>query len=248
MKKYLTLFLLALPLSAIAGFEVVAKPPHPVPVGGRATAPGSVTLSAVSYIGEPHAEIELRRGFGRDVKLIDALKQIAPAGWHASISPDLAGRFDQARLVTWRGGRYWPEILDTLAADQSVLVSIDWNRQYLTVNPRVVYAPAAARTVLASTVEKNEPVWVVKPGSFLRTVLNEYAARAGWAVEYNYKDPQTLEDKDLRLGGGMRVEGDFKKFVKELFASLPDSAKIRAELWSENDPPTVYVFRKGVER
>jgi len=248
MKKYLTLFLCALPLLAFAGFEVVAMPPHPVPLGKQTTTPGAATLSAVSYVGEPQGDIELRRGFGRDVKLIDALQQIAPATWHATISPELAGRFDKDRLVAWRGGRYWPEVLDSLATEQGLLVTVDWNRQYLTVSPKVAVAPTAARTVFASTVEKNEPVWVVKPGSFLRGVLNEYAARAGWAVEYNYKDPQTLEEKDLRLGGGMRVEGDFKKFVKELFGSFPESAKIRAELWSENDPPTVYVFRKGVER
>ena len=90
MKKFLTLFLFALPLSAMAGFEVVAMPPHPVPMGKQATVPGAVTLSAVSYLGEPQGDIEMRRGFGRDVKLVDALQQIAPTAWHAAISPDLA--------------------------------------------------------------------------------------------------------------------------------------------------------------
>jgi hypothetical protein len=248
MKKYLSLLLLLLPVSAFAGFQVVEKPPYPVPLGGKSATAGAVTLAAVSYIGEPQGDMELRRGFGRDVKLVDALKQIAPAEWHAAVNPDLANRFDKDRPVTWRGGRYWVEVLDALAAEQGLLVTVDWNRQYLTVSPKVVIASVLPDRPASTTVEKSEPVWVVKPGSFLRAVLNEYAARAGWAVEYNYKDPQTLAEKDLKLGGGMRVEGDFKKFVKELFASLPESAKIRAELWGENDPPTVYVYRKGVER
>lgn len=107
--------------------------------------------------------------------------------------------------------------------------------------PKAAPAPAAVE-------EKKQPIWVVKPNSRLRAVVSEFAARAGWVVEVNYKDEQTLEDKDIDLGsGGMRVEGDFKKAMTEIFNSLPKSAKIKAELWSENFPPTIYIYRKGSE-
>lgn len=171
------------------------------------------------------------------------------------------------KLLRINGKGTWQQLLTQATAPADVIVTVDLAGRKLHISDRAPAAPTTppvakysaatnnvtaqvsqAHSATAVTIEKKDPVWVVKPGSSLRTVLNEYAARAGWVVEYNYKDPQTLEDKDLRLGGGMRVQGDFKKFVKELFASLPESAKIRAELWSENDPPTVYVFRKGIER
>lgn len=178
------------------------------------------------------------------------------------------GRADLRKKVLRISGKgTWQQLLTQATASAAVIVTVDLPGRKLHISDRAPAVPVASpparlsavastaithvgqtQSVPPATIEKKDPVWVVKPGSSLRTILNEYAARAGWVVEYNYKDPQTLEDKDLRLGGGMRVEGDFKKFVKELFASLPESAKIRAELWSENDPPTVYVFRKGIER
>jgi len=97
-------------------------------------------------------------------------------------------------------------------------------------------------------VEKKLPVWVVKPGSRLRAVLEDFTNRAGWVLEINYKDEQTLEDKDLILGGGLHAEGDFKTAINAVFNSLPANAKIDAELWSDNNPPTLYVFRKGTAR
>ena len=250
MKILFVLLFVLLPLTAFAGFEVVNKPPLPVPAGSKATGPGAVVLGVVTYIGEPHEDVDIRRGFGRDVRLVDALKQIAPADWHATVSPELAGKFDKDRLVSWRGGHYWVEVLDSLSVEQGLLVSIDWNRRYRNVGQKVtVVAPVGARTVAGSAmVEKKLPVWVVKPGARLRAVIEEFAARAGWAVEINYKDEQTLEDKDLVLGGGLHSEGDFKKAIRDVFDALPASAKIDAELWPENTPPTVFIFRKGTNK
>lgn len=105
--------------------------------------------------------------------------------------------------------------------------------------------PEAAAPKRAPLVERKEPVWIVKPGSSLRAVVDEFTRRAGWVVEFEFKDELTLQDKDLTLGGGLRVEGDFKKAIRAVFDSLDPLARIDAELWPENDPPTIYIFRKG---
>lgn len=96
--------------------------------------------------------------------------------------------------------------------------------------------------------EIKQPVWIVKPGSHLRAVVSEFAKTAGWKDEWNYKDEQTLEDKDLVLGGGMRIEGDFKTAVHAIFNALPAKAKIRAELVPDNNPPTLFIMREGASQ
>lgn len=108
-----------------------------------------------------------------------------------------------------------------------------------------VAAPESKAPVRPPLPERKQPVWIVKPGSSLRAVVDEFTTRAGWVVEFSYKDEQTLEDRDLTLGGGLKVEGDFKTAIRAVFDSLSPNAKIDAELWSENSPPTLYIFRKG---
>lgn len=93
--------------------------------------------------------------------------------------------------------------------------------------------------------EVKQPVWIVKPGSNLRAVVSEFARTAGWADEWDFKDAQTLEDKDFVLGAGMRIEGDFKTAIRAIFNALPAKVKIRAELVPDNDPPTIYIVREG---
>lgn len=199
----------------------------------------------------------------RSISVEDLVADIVPSAFQITY----ARAELRKRELKLNGKGTWQQLLTQAANSSNVTFAVNATAKQILIADQIPAAATAApaapaptvaavgmtplspvRAATASTIERTEPVWVVKPGSFLRAVLNEYAARAGWVVEYNYKDAQTLEEKDLRLGGGMRIEGDFKKFVKELFASLPESAKIRAELWSENDPPTVYVFRKGVER
>ncbi len=262
MKKIFALLLFVLPAVAYAGFDVVEEAPaqvvqklaagvEPLAVEGvamskPAVVPSGLGLVALAYMGEPEGEIEVRRGFGRDVKLIDALKQIAPSDWHAYLKQDVVGKFDKDRLVNWRGSRRWVEVLDILANEQGLLIDVDWKKRHLYVGERKYPAPSSATTYAASSVEEKKlPIWVVKPKSRLRDVVHEFAVRAGWIDLWNYKDEQTLEDKDLDLDGGMRVEGDFKTAIKAVFNSLPRKAKIQVELWSENFPPTVYIMREG---
>lgn len=88
-----------------------------------------------------------------------------------------------------------------------------------------------------------QPVWIKKPSDSLRTVINDWSVRSGWQVEWNVKDEETQEDKDFRLGGGLRYEGSYKEAIVKLFDSLPASIKVRAEFVSENVPPMLYVIK-----
>lgn len=106
-----------------------------------------------------------------------------------------------------------------------------------------VVAQATAPLKIVPKEEKKLPVWVIQPQSSLRAVIGEFAKTAGWVDEWDFKDEQTQEDKDLILGGGMRVIGDFKTAIREIIKALPDEARICADLRPDNDPPTVFIVR-----
>jgi hypothetical protein len=78
----------------------------------------------------------------------------------------------------------------------------------------------------------------VKPGSFLRETLHEWATRAGWSFFWGLGD-----DVDFRLEVGNSYPGDFKSAIYGFFGSLPANLRIRAELRLENSPPLLYVTR-----
>lgn len=109
----------------------------------------------------------------------------------------------------------------------------------------VVPTAASMEPITAQASATAQQPWIVQNGSYLREVVRSFASRAGWVEVWNYKDSQTLEDKDIVIGGGMRVEGDFKEAITALFNALPASAKLKVELWPDNFPPTVYITREG---
>ena len=138
-------------------------------------------------------------------------------------------------------------------ATQAAYKQVDGYLSFIRKNRSLSAQPEYSNQILSLTsqpaqafvADQRPEVWIVKPRSRLRHVVNEFAAKAGWISLWNYKDEQTLEDKDLELDGGMRVEGDFKQAVKEIFNSLPKRAKVKVELWPENYPPTIYIMREG---
>ncbi|KVR89451.1 toxin co-regulated pilus biosynthesis Q family protein [Burkholderia vietnamiensis] len=210
MKHLLVALGAAAPLTAIAGFQVVNEPPLPAVVAAAATAPATagavpsvsvaeaplaapdaasagsqgIGLIAVRYTGTPDKVIPVRTGFGRDLKLPEALKQIAPPGWTPMFNDGVVESFiDRNRLVSWRGGRKWTEVLDILASENNLVVDLDWSRHTLNANfkamapkmPSVTAAPSAPAAPVVMS-------WIAKSGSTLRTAVTEWATKEGWQV------------------------------------------------------------------
>lgn len=94
-------------------------------------------------------------------------------------------------------------------------------------------------------VEVRREDWVVEPNSSLRKTLERFASRAGWDVIFCLKNQQTLENQDYLMGGGLTDLGDFKSAVNSVINALPVSSKVRAQLWAQNTPSLLYVFREG---
>lgn len=104
-------------------------------------------------------------------------------------------------------------------------------------------AVTASKQPLKIVPREDLPVWIIKPHSSLRAVIAEFAKSAGWHDEWDFKDEQTQEDKDLILGSGMKIRGDFKTAINGIFKALPEEARICADLRPDNVPPTVFIVR-----
>ncbi len=202
---------------------------------------GGFTLLAVTFVGQPSGEVEIRRGFGRQVRLTEALKQIAPVGWHGYLKAEMVGRVDKGKLVDWRGGRRWVEVLDILATEQGLSAEVDWNKREIFIGEkRPVYAPAtavAAAKVPPPTPPK--PQWVARPGSTLKTSVQEWGKKAGWDVVWN-------ADYDYPIKASLTFEGSFLDAITTLFRSYEKAEKpFWVDVYQKQTPPVLAISARN---
>lgn len=225
-KKIYLLALLLWPGLTFAGFAVVEEAPKPAtpPAAAKDAGPAAnvvatpqdkflstIELVAVNYVGPPDKEIETRNGFGRDVRLVDAYKQIVPAGWSVLFSDSLAGKLDK-RTVTWRGGRRWVEILDIVSNDQNLSVDVIWARKQIVVQERRATTSSVTRAAPPPV-----PVWIGRSGATLRETVSEWAQKAGWEMRW------LQDDLDYRLPGRLTYEGTFENAIISIFRTYEDA-------------------------
>ncbi|MDQ1090725.1 hypothetical protein QE400_000138 [Xanthomonas sacchari] len=195
------------------------KDPPPIAEALRPSSTG-FGLVAVSYVGTPPAAIERRAGMGRDVRLADALKQIAPEGWRGFGKSEIAGSFDPNKLVNWRGGRPWTDVLDILANEQDLSIEVDWNKRHLYVGKRDYAlantgAGAAASAPRGTALPTAAPhqvkqVWTAKAGSTVRETVEQWAKTQAWTVYW------PMQDLDYRIVAPLTFDGTLVEAVSKL--------------------------------
>lgn len=87
--------------------------PEPVIASTSATSTTITTTTAA-------ANLDLIQGFGRDVPLTIATRQIVPAGHTVQYAPGI----DPNTSVTWTGGRSWKEALNDALAEKNMKATI----------------------------------------------------------------------------------------------------------------------------
>lgn len=93
-------------------------------------------------------------GFGKDMPLMTALKQVVPNGWKAT----KVGNVDLNKKVSWRGGESWIAILDDLAGQNHFAANVNWNTKVLTITPvggSVVSSSTVSTTPVSSAQARN---------------------------------------------------------------------------------------------
>lgn len=68
-------------------------------------------------------------GAGRDVTLVQALKQLVPAGW--KVYSDI--QLDEHRRFDWSGSRPWNLIFNSLLQDANLRAYVDWSTREVTM-------------------------------------------------------------------------------------------------------------------
>lgn len=150
--------------------------------------------SRITQSGRPPTELPILVGFGRNVTLEDALRQILPAGWSAFSDQDL----NVDAQVNWQGTRTWPMALHTVLTAKDMRAHIDWDTSELMlfvpqIGPEaplsaVVVADAASVTASPTGVLKTksgEVVWELSPERSLRENFRLWANEAGWTLVWN---------------------------------------------------------------
>ncbi|OOW73654.1 hypothetical protein Xant_18305 [Xanthomonas cissicola] len=162
---------------------------------------------------------------GRDVRLADALKQIAPEGWRGFGKSEIAGSFDPNKLVNWRGGRPWTDVLDILANDNDLSIEVDWNKRHLYVGKRdytsaLTNRSSAQRIATASTQTpvQDKQIWSAKAGSTVRETVEQWAQSQSWTVYW------PMQDLDYRIVAPLTFDGSLVDAVSK-FTLLYESAE-----------------------
>jgi len=87
---------------------VEAAPVSPALAPFAATSPAPVTTAA--------AGDDIVAGFGRDLPLVIALQQVAPAGHQFSFAPGV----NPGAMVSWEGGKPWQAVMNDMLAPQGL--------------------------------------------------------------------------------------------------------------------------------
>jgi len=166
--------------------------------------------AALTFVGDPPSEQPRLDGWNTKARLLDALQQIAPRGWHAYIKSDTAKRFDKDKLVDWEGNRPWVDVLDALAVEQGLQIQVDWTmrRLMIVVNPS---APVLSTSDKAPVTAPPKVYWVAKAGMSLRDAVSDWAQKAGWQLRW------VPDDLDYPIIGDLTYEGSFKDAISGIF-------------------------------
>lgn len=149
--------------------------------------------SRITQSGTPPAELPALMGFGNDVTLEDALRQILPAGWSAFSDQDL----DMDVKTDWQGTRTWPMSLHTVLTRRDMRAHIDWTEQEIMLFvPQTKSGPQLQAKVLdpevprpppakAARAKTGEAIWELSPERSLRENFRIWANQAGWTLVWN---------------------------------------------------------------
>lgn len=154
----------------------------PVP-GEMADAP--MPLQSAAPIPAP-AATNMAEGFGKDIPLAIALRQVVPPQYAVSYQPGV----DQGKPVTWNGGRPWNEVVSDMLAGRKMYAA--WNGNNLMIaegsgpalpmpsNVAATATPSAAVNYLPRPVVDvtSRKMWVAKPGQTLQQVLKNWTMEA----------------------------------------------------------------------
>jgi len=111
----------------------------------------SAHAADLEQVGTPQRNPALMKGYGVDVPVRSALRQVVPDGWELFIHK-------QAALpagMSWKVDEPWPQVLARFSASSNLAVKVDWDKKAVYIRtPEIARSEAAA----AAPVDKPAPV------------------------------------------------------------------------------------------
>lgn len=223
---------------AVLNSDVSTVPTEPISKADANSAVIAPEVSVVSKLADsPLPSDKIVEGFGKDIPLAIALRDIVPANYAYVFSPkDIAGF-----KISWRGGKPWKDVLQLALTPYNLFATANGNQLVITgqippIESAQMTAPAAPPVPLIETPSSTEiqttnpapqitlpatlPVvdlkmnkrWEARPGTTLRDTLESWAKSA--KAELNWSTPY-----DYPINNAFYFDGSFTDAVESLLSS-----------------------------
>lgn len=231
-------------------FGPIAKEYNPVAVP-EARADGKVPLDIDFLLGvRPGEETRVTqngraahrmaahiRGFGKDVRLIEALSQIIPEGWQVFMD----GNTSLQQQVSWEGDRNWVSTLNSVLnqasrSSESASAHIDWTTKEVHLKwnaPTIAAVAAGTQYTEAEQPAKTGPLFRLESEKTLSENLIEWASREGWdliwhaPVDYRVSAARIYQGEFAAEGGALeQVVRDYFEATYPLRVRLHDDTRM----------------------
>lgn len=122
------------------------------------------------------------QGFGSDLALVIALQQIVPAGYQFSFAPGV----NPGSVVSWQGGKPWPEVLKAALDEQGLGFQVQ-NNVVVVSHGETTYAPVkkqAAKSSVPATAstQRDLPVDMIDTATHRPSLQKTYGTTGKSAV------------------------------------------------------------------
>lgn len=181
----------------------------------------SMLTSRITQVGTTPDQIPYIRGMGRNVALMDALRQILPSGWRAYQEGDI----DLTVTTDWAGSRSWIMALHNVLSGLNLRAQVDWTAKELTLLPpaekplaKPLKVDSPKTMAVADLFGKAkqpeygyekiqpEPTWELSPSKSLRENLRTWTDAAKWTLVWSAADGAKVVD--YPVGAKVTFTGD----------------------------------------
>lgn len=161
------------------------------------------------------------RGFGKDVRLIEALSQIIPEGWQVFMD----GNASLQQQVSWEGDRNWVSTLNSVLnqasrSNESASAHIDWASKevHLKWDAQINQAAlAGTQNVENDQPAKLGPLFRLESDKTLSENLIEWAAREGWDLIWHAPIDYRVSAARIYQGEFAAEGGALEQVVRDYF-------------------------------
>ena len=217
------------PIAPVAMPEPIVAPTPPAPV--IITTPVAEPTKPIAIT--PSVSNEIAVGFGNDIPLTTALRQILPANYTYVLDQNIDGE----QFVTWNGGREWPIVLNDMVQPLGLETSIDGQIVRITSKAQVEFQDSIIWN--AAPLEQPQPQSIAPtnivpapqpaaPSAPSIMTLEDIEAKAIESlptppqniIMQDFQTPQTSIVPDVSEGQWRAQNGDSLRTVIESWANI----------------------------